>query len=102
VLIGGRGNNFVQNDPAAIIEELCFMATVKRPRMKKSTETKEPAGPQPVSSMTSVKTRSMDMQDAIRKRAYELYTERGGDNGDDVQDWVRAEKEIVERFRRTV
>ena len=30
----------------------------------------------------------------ISHRAYGLYLERGGDNGNDVQDWVRAEKEL--------
>ena len=30
----------------------------------------------------------------ITRRAYGLYLERGGDHGSDVQDWVRAEKEL--------
>ena len=30
----------------------------------------------------------------ITRRAYGLYLERGGDHGNDVQDWVRAEKEL--------
>ena len=35
----------------------------------------------------------------IRKRAYELYLERGGENGDEVADWLRAESEQRERSR---
>jgi hypothetical protein len=30
----------------------------------------------------------------ISHRAYGLYLERGGQHGSDVQDWVRAEKEL--------
>jgi hypothetical protein len=30
----------------------------------------------------------------IAQRAYELYLERGGEPGNDVEDWVRAEKEL--------
>jgi hypothetical protein len=30
----------------------------------------------------------------ISHRAYGLYLERGGDHGHDVDDWVRAEKEL--------
>jgi hypothetical protein len=35
----------------------------------------------------------------IRIRAYELYLERGGENGNEVDDWLRAEKEYRERSR---
>jgi hypothetical protein len=32
--------------------------------------------------------------DEIRARAYELYLERHGENGNDVDDWLRAEREF--------
>ncbi len=32
----------------------------------------------------------------IARRAHELYLQRGGDHGKDVEDWVRAEKELSE------
>ena len=32
----------------------------------------------------------------ITRRAYGLYLERGSDHGSDVQDWVRAEKELTD------
>jgi hypothetical protein len=31
----------------------------------------------------------------IARRAYELYVERGGDDGSDVDDWLRAEQELA-------
>ena len=30
----------------------------------------------------------------IRARAYELYQQRGGEDGHDAEDWLRAEEEI--------
>jgi hypothetical protein len=38
--------------------------------------------------------KSSPSQDAIRKRAYELYVERGGASGHDLDDWLRAEGEL--------
>jgi hypothetical protein len=34
------------------------------------------------------------LRDGIARRAYEIYVQRGGQNGKDVEDWLRAEKEI--------
>ena len=34
--------------------------------------------------------------DAIRGRAYQLYEARGGEPGADVDDWLRAERELRE------
>ena len=34
---------------------------------------------------------------AIETRAYELYLERGSGDGDDVNDWLRAEQELADR-----
>jgi hypothetical protein len=33
-------------------------------------------------------------KEEISHRAYELYVQRGGEPGKDVEDWVRAEKEL--------
>ena len=35
------------------------------------------------------------LEDAIRRRAYELYEQRGGEHGHDVDDWLQAEEEIA-------
>ena len=36
------------------------------------------------------------VQKRIARRAYELYLERGGINGHEVEDWLQAEREILE------
>lgn len=33
-------------------------------------------------------------QDAVARRAYELYLERGGADGQDVDDWLQAEQQL--------
>jgi Protein of unknown function (DUF2934) len=34
-------------------------------------------------------------EEEIRGRAYEIYLERGGQQGGDLDDWVQAERELV-------
>ena len=40
--------------------------------------------------------RTLPTAERIEKRAYELYVERGCENGHDVADWLAAEKELTE------
>lgn len=35
-------------------------------------------------------------QERIRRRAYELYEQRGGEQGHDLDDWLRAESEFAQ------
>ena len=44
---------------------------------------------------TSPKEISNDLQQQIRVRAYELYEARGAEPGRELEDWTRAESEIV-------
>lgn len=39
--------------------------------------------------------------DAIARRAYELFLERGATHGDDLSDWFRAEQELADPRRAT-
>lgn len=32
--------------------------------------------------------------EAISRRAYEIFLERGGEHGNDIDDWLRAEREL--------
>jgi hypothetical protein len=34
-------------------------------------------------------------EDAVRLRAYELYLQRGANPGDEVSDWLQAERELL-------
>ncbi len=43
-----------------------------------------------------------NIEDEIRRRAYELYEQRGREDGHDVEDWLRAEKETKQVRSRSV
>ena len=38
----------------------------------------------------------------IELRAYQIYIERGGAHGQDVEDWVQAKRELVEKYGKPV
>jgi hypothetical protein len=38
----------------------------------------------------------------IELRAYQIYIERGGAPGQDVEDWIQAERELVEKYGKPV
>ena len=42
------------------------------------------------------------LEDQIRARAYELYEERGKEDGHDLDDWLRAEAELTSSKHRSV
>jgi len=43
-----------------------------------------------------IKQRELSTEE-IARRAHELYVQRGGEPGKDVEDWVAAEKELAEK-----
>lgn len=57
----------------------------------------EPAAKASATSVTPPFAGEAVDEERIRMRAYELYCERGGDGGDAVGDWLRAEHEQAER-----
>jgi hypothetical protein len=38
----------------------------------------------------------LSLQERIRRRAYELYVERGNESGSELDDWLQAEEEIMQ------
>lgn len=40
------------------------------------------------------------IEEQIRRRAYELYEQRGREDGSDLEDWYRAEAEIAQKKAR--
>jgi Protein of unknown function (DUF2934) len=38
-----------------------------------------------------------ELQDQIRRRAYELYEQRGSNVGHEVSDWLQAESEVAQK-----
>jgi Protein of unknown function (DUF2934) len=53
----------------------------------------------PIETMKNRSTKSTtdphrNLDEEIRRRAYELYESRGSENGHDVDNWLRAEAEV--------
>jgi hypothetical protein len=42
----------------------------------------------------------INMEDEIRRRAYELYQQRGTASGSEAEDWLAAEREVRQRYRK--
>ena len=42
-----------------------------------------------------------EVQEQIRRRAYELYEERGRADGRDLEDWLQAESEVTQQKAKT-
>jgi len=43
----------------------------------------------------------INLEDEIRHRAYEIFQERGGVSGNEHEDWLRAEREVLARYQQT-
>ena len=64
------------------------------PPRKKANVPPEPTESAPLQDTT---TEAMPLEEQIRARAYEIYLQREGTEGDAVDDWLRAESEIRSR-----
>jgi hypothetical protein len=42
----------------------------------------------------------INLDDEIRRRAYELYQQRGSGHGSEAADWLNAEREVRQRYRQ--
>ncbi len=40
-------------------------------------------------------------REEIELRAYQIYVERGGAQGNDLEDWLQAELELIEKYGKT-
>jgi hypothetical protein len=77
------------------------MAKAKTPRASKANNqviTMPEAGSVPTARKTSPSSSSsVDLAAQIRERAYQLYLERGSTPGNENEDWLRAEHEVLSR-----
>jgi hypothetical protein len=43
----------------------------------------------------------INLEEEIRRRAYELFEQRAGAPGSEQEDWLRAEGEVLARYQQT-
>ena len=54
----------------------------------------------PKKSPATVTSEPQELEHQIRLRAYELYEERGRENGHELEDWYRAKEQItIKKFQ---
>ena len=76
------------------------MNNSKANKQKKASKAAASKGAPAKSATASGATSPQDTglsYDLVRARAYELYISRGGEHGQDQDDWFRAEQELLER-----
>lgn len=82
------------------------MARAKTPRTNNSTSNQVITMPEAGSTPSVRKAVSLnaptpiDLEEQIRRRAYELYEERGRTPGMENEDWLQAEREVRARSTR--
>jgi len=65
------------------------------PKTGKQLKPETVVDPKRSSGKMAVMPDTIRSQEMIRARAYELYESRGREPGQDEQDWLRAEQEIL-------
>jgi hypothetical protein len=74
----------------------------KTPARRKADKANADVNTQAADRATSLDTSRMSLKDAdfnpspaeIQRRAYELYVQRGGGHGRDLEDWLAAERQL--------
>jgi hypothetical protein len=69
------------------------------PKATKQPQPEIAVVPKSSSGKAAIMSDPAPSQDVIRARAYELYENRGHEPGQDEQDWLRAEREILNAER---
>ncbi len=71
-------------------------AELKHPAIKEKYQSaaSQPRSPFPAPQKVEPKQRTVT-EDDVRLRAYEIYLRRGDNPGDDVGDWLQAERELL-------
>jgi Protein of unknown function (DUF2934) len=70
------------------------------PKAQKQPKPKIVVGPKGSPGNVATMPIAVSLQDRIRERAYELYESRDREPGQDVQDWLHAEREIIPKQGR--
>lgn len=49
-----------------------------------------------------VPSESLPLEECIRRRAYELYVQRGNESGSELDDWLQAEDEMLQAQEQVI
>ena len=88
----------------ALIAALIYLLSRRRksPAAKPAEPVKaEPVKAEPSAAAVIVSKKTVNLDEEIRRRAYELYLERGGQEGDAAGDWHKALTEVCAKYEST-
>jgi len=77
--------------PSASVPEATIAPETRKFEIKKSEPRKSEARKNVV---------PINLEDEIRRRAYELYQQRGNASGSEAEDWLSAEREVRQRYHQ--
>lgn len=55
---------------------------------------------EPRKNVVPINRTPVNLEDEVRRRAYEIYQQRGGAPGSEMEDWLNAEREVRKRFQQ--
>jgi len=59
-----------------------------------------PITPTPLTTTQQTTESTSERQEQIRRRAYELFEQRGRENGHELDDWLQAKAEVTHQTER--
>ncbi|HVI09763.1 MAG TPA: DUF2934 domain-containing protein [Candidatus Binatia bacterium] len=60
----------------------------------------EPRAAEARTNDARMKVQPINLEEEIRRRAYEIYQQRAGAAGSEAEDWFRAEREVRQRYHQ--
>jgi hypothetical protein len=67
-------------------------------KLKNAEDSNQYAGPE-VAQVGKARIQNVPSPEEIQQRAYEIHMERGGTHGQDMDDWLQAERELGTKNR---
>jgi hypothetical protein len=88
--------------PAEAAAEMKTAPEAKPASGQKSVEPRqlEMVKSEPRKKVVPINRAPINLEDEIRRRAYELYLQRGTAPGSEAEDWLNAEREVKQRYRQ--
>jgi hypothetical protein len=77
-------------------EAAAEVKTAPEPRKKLEVVKSEPRK----NVVVPINRTPVNLEEEIRRRAYELYQQRGGAAGSEAEDWLTAEREVRQRYQK--
>jgi hypothetical protein len=62
----------------------------------------KPTLAKPAPQTNQITQSTSELQEQIRRRAYELYEQRGRNDGYELSDWLQAESELTQQTSNTI